>query len=191
MTSTAAHVQRFTSADLDRLTLPEGWRAEVIDGELLVSKQPSWEHQQVCGQVLAALLVWSTRTGAGRPGFAPGVIFAEDDDVVPDVVWASNERLTSSLRDGRFQEQCPELVVEVLSPGAANRRRDMELKLALYSRHGAKEYWVCDWQAKTVDVFRRLIQDGPLEHVAKLGHDDSLTSTLLPEFRVRVHDLFG
>jgi Uma2 family endonuclease len=189
MSSTTA--QRFTSADLERLTLPEGWRAEVIDGELFVSKQPSWEHQQVCGHVLAALLSWSMSSGAGRPGLAPGVVFAEDDDVAPDVVWASNERLASSLRDGRFQEQCPELIVEVLSPGTANRRRDLEVKLALYSRRGAQEYWVCDWQAKTVDVFRRPDPNGPLEHVAKLVEDDWLSTPLLPDFHVRLNSFFS
>src|SRR5216683_6044466 len=142
MTTTTG--QRFTSADLDRIDVPEGWRAEVIDGELFVSKQPSWDHQQVCVQLVAALLDWSTRTGAGRPGFAPGVIYADDNDVAPDVVWASNERLRSALRNGRFYDQGPELVVEVLSPGAANQRRDREVKLQLYSRRGASEYWLCD-----------------------------------------------
>ena len=187
---TSPTTQRFTSVDLDKLTLPEGWRAEVVDGELFVSKQPSWEHQQVCGQVLTALLAWSTGSGAGRPAFAPGLVFAEDDDVAPDVVWASNERIAQSLRDGRFHEQCPELLVEVLSPGAANRRRDMEVKLALYSRRGANEYWVCDAEAKTVDVFRRLDQQGPLEHVAKLVSGDALTTPLLAGFRVPMAELF-
>ncbi|MBV9895371.1 MAG: Uma2 family endonuclease, partial [Chloroflexi bacterium] len=33
-------IDRFTTADLDRLELPEGWRAEIIDGALYVSKAP-------------------------------------------------------------------------------------------------------------------------------------------------------
>jgi hypothetical protein len=37
---------RFTTADLDRLDLPEGWRAEIIDGALYMSKAPGWDH---CG----------------------------------------------------------------------------------------------------------------------------------------------
>lgn len=191
MTTTAACREGFTSADLEELNLPEGWRAEIIDGELLVSKQPSWQHQQVCLNVALALHSWSSRTGAGRPGFAPGVILADDQDVIPDVVWVSNERLASSLREGHLHEQCPELVVEVLSPGPANRRRDLELKLALYSRRGAHEYWVCDSQAKTVDVFRRVTEGGPLEHVRKLTEQDELTSPLLPDFGVRVSDVFA
>ncbi|HBY76579.1 MAG TPA: hypothetical protein DEG47_06160, partial [Cyanobacteria bacterium UBA11148] len=36
----------------------------------------------------------------------------------------------------------PELIVEVLSPGVENVRRDQEVKLKLYSSRGVQEYWI-------------------------------------------------
>src|ERR1041384_6397360 len=67
------------------------------------------------------------------------LLLAEDDDVAPDVIWISNNRMATALwDDGKFHE-APELVVEVLSPGSANERRDREAKLQLYSRRGVSE----------------------------------------------------
>src|SRR5215470_2317473 len=92
---------RFTSADLE--TFPDdGKRREIIDGELYVSKQPNWYHQTVCGRIFAALDDWSVATGAGGASVAPGLIFAEDDDVAPDVVWASATRLATDLAKGKL-----------------------------------------------------------------------------------------
>lgn len=69
----------------------------------------------------------------------------------------------------------PELVVEVLSPGESNIRRDghcllsighrsvgdhRETKLKLYSVQGVQEYWIVDRWAQRLEVYRR--QDGQL-----------------------------
>lgn len=71
---------RLTSADLE--LLPEnGKRYEVIEGELYVSKQPPWHHQYACLRLGWFLDEWSEQTGLGMANTAPGIIFAEDDDV--------------------------------------------------------------------------------------------------------------
>ena len=71
---------KFTSADL--LLMPDdGKHYEVIEGELYVSRQPHWHHQFACGQLFRFLQEWSERNGSGVANGAPGVIFAEDDDV--------------------------------------------------------------------------------------------------------------
>jgi Uma2 family endonuclease len=81
----------------------------------------------------------------------------------------------------------PDLIVEVLSPGRENIRRDREKKLDQYSRFGVGEYWIVDRQTETVDVHRH---DGTaLRLVATLHADDRLTSPLLPGFTARVGDL--
>ena len=170
--------RRFTSADLERLPDVEGTRYEIIDGELHVSKQPSWEHQYTCSEVVGELRNWSHQTGLGLTLVAPGVLFAEDDDVAPDVVWISHERLATLSGAAGHLTGAPELVVEVLSPGATNERRDREAKLRLYSRQGVDEYWIVDWRARTVDVFRR--EDDRLGLVATLTSGDTITSPILP-----------
>ena len=172
--------RRYTSADLERLPDVEGTRYEIIDGELHVSKQPRWEHQYACNQAAYALETWNEQSDAGFVLSAPGLVFAEDQDVAPDVVWISRPRLAVALDAAGHLRSAPELVVEVLSPGAANERRDRDLKLALYSRQGAHEYWIVDWRSRTVQVFRR--EAGGLRPVERLGDGDVLTSPILPGF---------
>jgi Uma2 family endonuclease len=82
----------------------------------------------------------------------------------------------------------PELVVEVLSPGAANERRDRGAKLRLYSVHGVHEYWIVDYRALTVEVYRR--RDAQLRLEATVGREDTLTSPMLPGFALPVAQLF-
>ena len=178
---------RWRSADLELLP-DDGKRYEIIDGELYVSEQPHRDHQAVCGRVHAALLAWTAQTGAGQANLAPGVIFAEDDDIAPDVVWASSARLATGLRDGKLYV-APELAVEVLSPGVSNERRDREAKLKLYSRRGVDEYWIIDWRKRTVEVYRR--DEDVLQHQATLTTGDILQSPLLPGFSSSVDQFFA
>jgi Uma2 family endonuclease len=180
--------KHWTSKDLDALPHKEGTRYEIIDGELYVSHQPSWHHQYACRRLIAVLDHWSLATGLGEPSGAPGIIFAEDQDVAPDVVWISHGRLQGTLDQAGHLTQAPELVIEVLSPGSTNIRRDRDLKLSLYSRQGVEEYWIVDPLAQTIDVFRQ--QGGHLAHVDWLNAEDTLTSPTLPSFSCPVHTLF-
>jgi Uma2 family endonuclease len=179
---------RWTSADLEALP-DDGNRYEIIDGELFMSKQPHFYHQDVCGELQVALSIWNKAANLGRVVAAPGLIFAEDDDVAPDLVWISNGRLIECLEvDGKLHD-APELIIEVLSPGRANERRDREAKLKLYSRRGVSEYWIVSWQNRTVDVYRR--RDAELNLAATLGEADALQSPLLPGFSCPVSALFA
>ncbi len=178
---------RWTSADLE-LFPDNGKRYEIIDGELYVSKQPHWDHQFVCTRLCRFLDEWNDQTGAGVVTGAPGLIFADDDDVAPDVVWISRERLATALGDDGKLHAAPELVVEDLSPGGANERRDREAKLKLYSRRGVREYWIVDWRQRQVEVYRRA--QAQLHLAETLYEDDRLQSPLLPNFAVQVRQLF-
>lgn len=131
---------KYTSSDLELLPDVEGTRYEIIGGDLFVSKRPSWEHQFTSSEILRALQNWSRESGLGWANHTPGLIFASDDDVAPDLVWMSNERIDDALDDAGHLRLAPELVVEVLSPGTNNERWDRELKLKLYSRQGVQEY---------------------------------------------------
>jgi len=55
---------RWTSADLELLP-DDGKRYEIVEGELLVSKQPHWHHQVICGRLFSLLDTWSRPTHAG------------------------------------------------------------------------------------------------------------------------------
>jgi len=179
---------RYTSADLDILPEIEGIRYEIIDGELLVSKAPGLEHQYVCISLGTALHLWSLANPIGKAYGTPGLVFSDDDDVIPDLVWISAERLSIGRDASGHITVGPELTIEVLSLGSANERRDKETKLGLYSRRGVDEYWIVDWREHSVQVFRR---DGTELRLAEtLGDEDTLTSPLLPGFEVAVSSLW-
>ena len=182
-----ARVEKFTAADL-ALMPEDGQRYELIGGDLHVSRQPSWAHQYVCGQLNRFLQEWSARTGTGMANAAPGLLFADDDDVAPDVVWISWARLAGALDAAGHLRAAPELVVEVLSPGAANEQRDRQAKLELYSRRGVMEYWVVNWMQRVVEVHRR--EQGALRLAATLYEQDALTSPMLPGFTCSISKLF-
>ena len=171
---------RYTSKDLELLPRREGWRYEIVDGELYVSTQPHWHHQYACSRVDHALQSWNDRTGLGLASSAPSLIFSPDDDVAPDLVWISRDRLAGLLDQAGHLRGAPELVVEVLSPGRANEQRDRDKKLQLYSRQGIEEYWIGDWRTRTGEVYRQ--RSGALDLDRTLAGDTSLTSPLLPGF---------
>ena len=180
---------RMTTADLDVFPDPlDDTRYEIIDGELYVSQQPSLEHQFASDAACAALRSWSEQTGRGFAFSAPGVIFAQDDNAAPDVVWISKERLREALSDDGKLHKAPELVVEVLSPGAQNEQRDREVKLKLYSRRGVEEYWIVAHLARMVSVYRQ--DSGILQPVASFSADEDLQSPLLPGFNLPVGRFF-
>ena len=89
----AANQVRWTSADLEILATDEWKRYEIIDGELFVTRVPHFMHQGAAGKICVQLLAWSQTTDLGQPLTAPGIIFSDADNVIPDVIWISNERL--------------------------------------------------------------------------------------------------
>ena len=187
MSQSTPNTVRWTAADLD-LFPDNGTRYEIIEGELLVTRAPDWQHQKASTRMSTALDAWSLATGLGEAVQAPGVIFTDTDNVIPDVVWVSRERLAVLLDDAGHLTGAPELVVEVLSPGHDNERRDRELKLKLYSERGVQEYWIIDWRKQQVEVYRR--EQILLRLVNTLFPQDQLTSPLLPGFLYLVSQLF-
>jgi Uma2 family endonuclease len=179
---------RFTSKDLEAMPQIEGVRYEIIDGELYVSTAPHWHHQYAADGIALELRLWTNANRTGVMVTAPGLVFAGDQDVIPDLVWISHERLRRGQDGAGHFTVGPELVVEVLSPGSANERRDREVKLDLYRRRGVDEYWIVDWRARTVEVYRR--QGADLQLAATLADDDVLTSPRFPGFRCPLASLW-
>ena len=112
----------------------EGVRYEIIDGELYVSTAPHFHHQYAADRISAPLQAWNDANGAGIAATAPGMVFDEDQNVIPDLVWISTSGTLGALDEAGHLTIAPELVVEVLSPGGSNELRDRDVKLSLYSR---------------------------------------------------------
>lgn len=166
----------------------DGTRYEIIDGDLFMAKQPHWHHEQTSFLIARALQDWADKAGTGQASPTPGVIFGNGDNVVPDVVWISNERLKLLMDEAGHLMGAPELVVEVLSLGFDNEQRDRTTKLKLYESRGVIEYWIADWRLKQVEVYHR--NRGQLKLVSTFLEQDTLTSLTLPGFECLVIKLF-
>jgi len=179
----------WTIQDLDAMPDDGGWkRYEIIDGELFVTRAPHIRHQGAASKINTRLEAWSEETKLGNSFQTPGVIFTEIDAVIPDIVWASNERLANGIDDSGHFTVAPELIIEILSSGEKNEQRDKKLKLKLYSLHGVQEYWIVNWRLQEVEVYRR--ENARLQKVSTLLASDTLTSPLLPEFECAVSRFF-
>jgi Uma2 family endonuclease len=179
---------RWTTADLELLP-DNGNRYEIVDGELFVTRAPHWKHQRACGRIFSELDAWSQSIGLGQAAINPGIIFTDADNVIPDVVWASHERLAVLLDDAGHLTAAPELIVEVLSLGEEQERRDRDAKLKLYSARGVREYWIVNWRLQQIEVYRR--EQVVLKLTATLFSRDELTCPLLPGFKSPVAGLFA
>lgn len=179
-----------TVADLEAYPMDDGNRYELIDGEIHVSTTPHLVHQRIVRKLAAALTAWDMRDSLGEAFPASGVIFDDENAVIPDLVWVSAERAPSviDMETGKMHA-APDLAVEVLSEGSANAKRDRQDKLRMYDRFGVVEYWIIDRFAQQVEVYRR--EGEQLRLAVQLGVADDLTSPLLPGFACPLRWLLG
>lgn len=119
-------------------------RRELIDGRPYAMSAPNVAHQRLVGSIHGQLYV--QLQGARCEALVSPLDVRlprhgePDDDVVdvvqPDVIVVCDP----SKLDLRGCRGAPDLVLEVLSPSTADH--DRVTKLALYERHGVREYWV-------------------------------------------------
>lgn len=167
----------------DFLLLPDdGRRHEIIDGEHCVSPSPNTQHQRISKRFTAALLACES-AGAGELFYAPyDVVLSIFDVVQPDLLFITPAR--AHIVHDQHAEGAPDLVIEILSD--SNRQYDEQVKYKTYERLGVGEYWIADPSEKTVRIFRRIG-----ERFASIAVGDTLTTPLLPNFELRVRDLFA
>jgi Uma2 family endonuclease len=173
-----------TIADLDAMP-DDGNRYELIEGELFASCAPSLVHQSIVRNLIILFGNYLISNPIGKVWPGPGVIFSDFSGVIPDVVYVSNERLELIGTGDRFAG-APDLIVEILSPGTENQRRDRHSKRQLYRKYGVKEYWIVDHQTSRIDVYRT----ARMKLAASLSRHDYLTTSLLPGFSCSVKDVF-
>ena len=175
-----------TVADLDACP-DDNNRYELIGGELFVSRAPGIPHQRVILNLEISLSNYLAEHPIGVLVPGAGAIFSDYDAVIPDLVFVRNERWLQVVTGEKFTG-APDLVLEILSPGAENRRRDLLVKRQLYGKYGVAEYWVIDGETRAVEVYR--LQKEHLESVASLSIGDEINTPLLPAFRLSVNALF-
>jgi Uma2 family endonuclease len=170
----------------DYVLLPDdGKRYEILDGDLYVTPSPTARHQEVSFNLTLALGQYVRAHGLGKVLAAPlDVILADDSIAQPDILFVSNERLPI-VRD--WVHGAPDLVIEILSPGT--RERDRTLKRRLYARHGVRELWLVDPEAKTVESYSL---DPATETLPRLfSARDVLSSDHLPGLRLLLEPIWA
>ena len=174
---------KFTYADYRNT--PDDKRYELLDGDLVMTPAPGTAHQRVSRNLTMLLGRSVELTGSGEIFVAPFDVVLSDTDVVqPDLLFVSNER-AHIITDENLRG-APDLVVEILSPSTAER--DQTFKRSLYAKHGVKEYWLVDTDAKTVTVLLR--DNHGFTLAGTYGEGQVLASLTLTEFTMDPTEIF-
>lgn len=139
----------YTTEDI--YALPEGERAELIDGQLYMMAPPSRRHQAIAGRLFNTISNYiNSKGGSCEPYVAPFAVFLNEDDrnyVEPDIsVICDKSKLTDKGCSG-----APDWIIEIVSPGS--RRMDYFTKLFKYRTSGVREYWIVDPEKNRITVY--------------------------------------
>lgn len=137
----ALHQERVYTID-DIYALPDGERAELIDGDIYYMAPPSRKHQRIIIELSTTINNYiKDNNGLCEVDLAPFAVFLNENDktyVEPDIsVICDKNKLTDKGCNG-----APDWIIEVVSPGS--KRMDYSIKLFKYRSSGVREYWIID-----------------------------------------------
>ena len=135
----------------DIYALPEGRRAELIDGQIYDMAPPAREHQKIVAQLIRIIGNYiEAKNGDCEVYPAPFAVFLNEDEknyVEPDIsVVCDKDKLSDKGCNGS-----PDWIIEIVSP--STERMDYGIKLFKYRSAGIREYWIINPQKKTIIVF--------------------------------------
>jgi Uma2 family endonuclease len=172
----------------DWLKLPDdGYRYEVINGELFMSPPPSARHQRVLMRLVDHLLAFLRLHAVGEVIVAPVGVRLPNQPVPlqPDIIFVQSERLAIIGED--YIEGAPDLVIEILSP--SNWLYDRREKMQVYQEAGIAEYWIVDPRAQTIDI--QVLEQGTYLLVGQYGMGEVAPSRAIAGFEVPVEHVFA
>lgn len=134
----------------DIYSLPEGKRAELIDGQIYYMAPPNTRHQRLLNFINTEINLYIRKNNGECEVFpAPFAVFLNKDEdyVEPDIsVICDKNKLTDRGCNGS-----PDWIIEIVSP--SSRQMDYYKKLFKYRTAGVKEYWVVDSDKHIVTVY--------------------------------------
>ena len=139
----------YTIADIE--ALPEGERAELINGELFRMDAPMRQHQEILLELAIEIRTYIRRNrGTCKIYVAPfGVRIKKDkrNYVEPDIsVVYDKDKL-----DEKGCQGAPDWIIEIVSP--SSKTMDYERKVRLYREARVREYWIVDPETEIVTVY--------------------------------------
>ena len=131
-------------------SLPEGKRAELIDGVVYDMASPSQIHQSISMQLSTVINNYILRKKGNCSIFnAPFDVKLSDTPLIivqPDImVICDKDKLDDKRCNG-----APDFIIEIVSP--SNPSDDYIRKLYYYKYYGVREYWIVDPKRKTITV---------------------------------------
>lgn len=135
----------------DIYDLPDGERAELIDGKIYYMAPPSRKHQRLTVELSTIINNYiKSNHGSCEVDIAPFAVFLSEDDknyVEPDISVICDPR---KLND-KGCVGAPDWIIEIVSPGS--RRMDYSIKLFKYRTAGVREYWIVDSEKNRITVY--------------------------------------
>ena len=135
----------------DYWNLPEGERAELIDGQIYNMAPPSQFHQELSFQISRIIGNYiADQRGSSKVLPAPFAVNLNANDttyVEPDIsVVCDPQKL-----DGYRCNGAPDLIIEIVSP--SSRKHDYVTKASLYLNANVREYWIVDPAKQCTTVY--------------------------------------
>ncbi len=172
----------------DWLNFPDdGWKYEIIEGVLFMAPPPAINHQRSSFKLARIMADYAETNHLGEILEAPVGVRLPGHPVPlqPDIVFVKKER--QAIIGLQNVEGAPDLIVEILSPSNANYDRDDKLKL--YQQTGVREYWLVDYQAKTIQVYT--LVEGVYQLTGDYATTDTARSSQIAGFEVIVDSIFN
>lgn len=135
----------------DIYALPDGERAELIDGQIYYMAPPSTSHQRVLNFISTEINMHIRENNGACEVFpTPFAVFLNKDDknyVEPDISVICD----LSKLDDKGCHGAPDWIIEIVSP--SSKVIDYMTKLFKYRTAGVREYWIVDIGKQMVTVY--------------------------------------
>lgn len=166
----------------DIYALPDGERAELIDGQIYYMAPPSRNHQKIVGKLFTTIANYiESNNGSCEPYMAPFAVFLNEGDknyVEPDIsVICDPNKLNDKGCVG-----APDWIIEIVSPGS--RSMDYGTKLFKYRSAGVREYWIVEQEKNRVTVYNFSSDD-----TAEYSFTDNIPVGIYPGFSINLSTL--
>ena len=132
----------------------DGFRYELIDGELKRMSPGNWEHGAIVGYLNTVLGHYIQTNRLGRIfGAETGFMLRRNPDTVraPDIAFIRQQNLPLTPPESAYWPGAPYLAVEVVSPGDTMREVDEKVQTWLHS--GTKAVWVVNPKWRNVTAY--------------------------------------
>ena len=165
----------------------DGWRAELIEGEVITMPAAFSDHGRTAMRLGGLVTAFVLQHGLGEVFAAEtGFLVTRNPDTVraPDFAFIQQSRVTPGAVAAGWGTVIPDAVAEVVSSG--DRQREIDAKVQAWLAAGVQLVWVLYPQTHTISV--QVI--GQPEVL--LGDSDHLTGgAVIPGLAVPVASIFG